>query len=122
MLSRLSWKTESLPYRHATFSIASADARVESLDWPALAAPIWPRNLRSARLPLHPHPCFEAKTAPPRSEEHTSELQSHSDLVCRLLLEKKKTILETVHTHETDIRADASMAQSHNSQHRHVTI
>ena len=27
---------------------------------------------------------------PVRSEEHTSELQSHSDLVCRLLLEKKK--------------------------------
>src|SRR6266540_4454934 len=27
---------------------------------------------------------------PPRSEEHTSELQSHHDLVCRLLLEKKK--------------------------------
>src|SRR5438132_5186052 len=28
---------------------------------------------------------------PHRSEEHTSELQSHSDLVCRLLLEKKNT-------------------------------
>src|SRR2546430_8086383 len=28
--------------------------------------------------------------APPRSEEHTSELQSQSNLVCRLLLEKKK--------------------------------
>src|SRR5438034_3526557 len=28
-----------------------------------------------------------------RSEEHTSELQSHSDLVCRLLLEKKKQLL-----------------------------
>src|SRR5947207_5783683 len=28
-----------------------------------------------------------------RSEEHTSELQSHSDLVCRLLLEKKKSRL-----------------------------
>src|SRR3970282_3027090 len=27
----------------------------------------------------------------PRSEEHTSELQSHHDLVCRLLLEKKNT-------------------------------
>src|SRR5438034_7432331 len=27
-----------------------------------------------------------------RSEEHTSELQSHSDLVCRLLLEKKKHV------------------------------
>src|SRR2546430_8110490 len=31
-----------------------------------------------------------------RSEEHTSELQSQSNLVCRLLLEKKKT--KTVHT------------------------
>src|SRR5215204_5733854 len=29
-----------------------------------------------------------------RSEEHTSELQSHSDLVCRLLLEKKKFCAE----------------------------
>src|SRR5947207_9508714 len=29
-------------------------------------------------------------TSSQRSEEHTSELQSHSDLVCRLLLEKKK--------------------------------
>src|SRR5260221_1565554 len=28
-----------------------------------------------------------------RSEEHTSELQSHSDIVCRLLLEKKNTSL-----------------------------
>src|SRR5947207_11861144 len=27
-----------------------------------------------------------------RSEEHTSELQSHSDLVCRLLLEKKRNM------------------------------
>src|SRR5260221_6449793 len=30
------------------------------------------------------------KSSISRSEEHTSELQSHSDLVCRLLLEKKK--------------------------------
>src|SRR5690349_23455238 len=29
----------------------------------------------------------------PRSEEHTSELQSRRDLVCRLLLEKKKNII-----------------------------
>src|SRR2546421_7301485 len=32
----------------------------------------------------------DSRTASPRSEEHTSELQSRSDLVCRLLLEKKK--------------------------------
>src|SRR2546430_3066570 len=33
-----------------------------------------------------------------RSEEHTSELQSQSNLVCRLLLEKKKKIMQTPHT------------------------
>src|SRR5438132_8685250 len=43
------------------------------------------------------HCCLEKSFAwpgyrqdPNRSEEHTSELQSHSELVCRLLLEKKK--------------------------------
>src|SRR5260221_5140313 len=41
-------------------------------------------------------PCRDRRPRPQqrqlrrRSEEHTSELQSHSDLVCRLLLEKKK--------------------------------
>src|SRR5260221_6536748 len=35
-----------------------------------------------------------ANAASLRSEEHTSELQSHSDLVCRLLLEKKKSCNE----------------------------
>src|SRR2546427_5746898 len=35
-----------------------------------------------------------------RSEEHTSELQSQSNLVCRLLLEKKKKIRDTTLLHE----------------------
>src|SRR5258707_7186959 len=39
-----------------------------------------------------PRPAFW-RVAFPRSEEHTSELQSRQYLVCRLLLEKKKTIL-----------------------------
>src|SRR2546430_12980868 len=34
---------------------------------------------------------WRQRLAPVRSEEHTSELQSQSNLVCRLLLEKKKT-------------------------------
>src|SRR5256886_9622144 len=34
-----------------------------------------------------------------RSEEHTSELQSQSNLVCRLLLEKKKNKLSIIHEH-----------------------
>src|SRR5690606_40948501 len=35
-------------------------------------------------------PCHTKKAARTRSEEHTSELQSRENLVCRLLLEKKK--------------------------------
>src|SRR2546421_6084716 len=42
------------------------------------------RHKNSAAEEFHPVMPFE------RSEEHTSELQSRSDLVCRLLLEKKK--------------------------------
>src|SRR5438034_8540301 len=41
----------------------------------------------SGHLPARLREMIEGAT---RSEEHTSELQSHSDLVCRLLLEKKK--------------------------------
>src|SRR5438034_5914677 len=37
----------------------------------------------------------ERVAADERSEEHTSELQSHSDLVCRLLLEKKNKTRDT---------------------------
>src|SRR2546427_3844976 len=37
-----------------------------------------------------------------RSEEHTSELQSQSNLVCRLLLEKKKKIKKYQHTRHGD--------------------
>src|SRR2546430_3796567 len=40
-----------------------------------------------------------------RSEEHTSELQSQSNLVCRLLLEKKKTI--DVSTVELDVEVQS---------------
>src|SRR2546426_5374682 len=41
---------------------------------------------RSALVPVSPRPAVTR----PRSEEHTSELQSPCNLVCRLLLEKKK--------------------------------
>src|SRR5438093_4227101 len=39
-----------------------------------------------------------------RSEEHTSELQSLTNLVCRLLLEKKKNITRRVTTHHTSTK------------------
>src|SRR5438067_6268450 len=40
-----------------------------------------------------------ARASASRSEEHTSELQSRFDLVCRLLLEKKKTKINFTHYH-----------------------
>src|SRR5437588_1591629 len=44
----------------------------------------------TARFPPCPTGGIFTRPVTRRSEEHTSELQSHSDLVCRLLLEKKK--------------------------------
>src|SRR5438874_7271746 len=46
--------------------------------------------LRIRAPPAGPKPTRELSVGNPRSEEHTSELQSRRDLVCRLLLEKKK--------------------------------
>src|SRR2546426_8258561 len=53
----------------------------------------WPRTISSAEaLPARAHALpGSAGPVTPRSEEHTSELQSPCNLVCRLLLEKKKT-------------------------------
>src|SRR5688572_32055129 len=50
------------------------------------------RNRRVARIGVKRNPgrCYKRRRPPRRSEEHTSELQSQSNLVCRLLLEKKK--------------------------------
>src|SRR5947207_10091351 len=47
-----------------------------------------------------------------RSEEHTSELQSHSDLVCRLLLEKKKK--KHITTHNTHEKTQSITSTHHN--------
>src|SRR6266850_7523410 len=40
--------------------------------------------------------CPPSRPSPPRSEEHTSELQSPCNLVCRLLLEKKKKFISNL--------------------------
>src|SRR2546426_8395194 len=61
-----------------------------------------PPNAGSMMSPLQalwrkPYPV--SGSGPPRSEEHTSELQSPCNLVCRLLLEKKKK--NNTHEHST---------------------
>src|SRR2546430_9127949 len=59
------------------------------------------RILRVARPSSGCSPSLDAKLGPvtsvERSEEHTSELQSQSNLVCRLLLEKKKNVVNSMH-------------------------
>src|SRR5260370_32216806 len=58
------------------------------------ALPIYPTRRHPVPLPQrrtpHRRPNRAWPRPPRRSEEHTSELQSHLNLVCRLLLEKKK--------------------------------
>src|SRR5437867_4665348 len=62
-------------------------AAVGAID-PANGYPRWYLDRNGLQLGQ----CLDAANpADPRSEEHTSELQSPYDLVCRLLLEKKKT-------------------------------
>src|SRR3712207_8999262 len=58
--------------------------------WLAAATSIMSPKLRSSFLPMLTFPGLIRYLAS-RSEEHTSELQSRQYLVCRLLLEKKKT-------------------------------
>src|SRR6266705_4942750 len=62
------------------------------------------RRRRPAREPVQRvrgRPAQSARRRPGRSEEHTSELQSPYDLVCRLLLEKKKTKRNCTNTNKT---------------------
>src|SRR5215204_1672770 len=56
----------------------------------SLGEPSSPPRLGQPMVRIMPRPTMTGKYETARSEEHTSELQSHSDLVCRLLLEKKK--------------------------------
>src|SRR2546426_5306721 len=49
-----------------------------------------PRHVQQVRRSAHRYRRIRAGQRPRRSEEHTSELQSPCNLVCRLLLEKKK--------------------------------
>src|SRR5437868_8089385 len=69
--------------RRATPAISASDAGRRSS---SPATKRWKWNAM-------PRKAFVLRTSPQRSEEHTSELQSRFDLVCRLLLEKKKHLL-----------------------------
>src|SRR5205085_5786766 len=63
-------------------------------------------------------PCA-ARPSGARSEEHTSELQSQSNLVCRLLLEKKKILADA---HRSDGQAVDHVHRTYVQYHRRVDL
>src|SRR3989440_3157975 len=63
------------------------------------AAALWPKSSPNAATSEN-----ASRTCRPRSEEHTSELQSRSDLVCRLLLEKKKIEEDLIPGHHENLK------------------
>src|SRR5579859_8304336 len=73
------------------------------------ALPIWPGWHRRHSNPTR------CRRRVGRSEEHTSELQSQSNIVCRLLLEKKKT--NTKHTSKQNKQKKQNQPKPNNTIH-----
>src|SRR5690606_39347798 len=77
--------------------------------WPRSSGASAPRGWRRRRRRCAPRGRrwwrSPARTGrpPPRSEEHTSELQSREKLVCRLLLEKKNNRINRLHNHKINL-------------------
>src|SRR5256886_17352100 len=83
--------------------------RTSTLFWKAMCSQVI--CVRKGPLAIIPDFTLQSKT---RSEEHTSELLSQSNLVCRLLLEKKKKTM--LNTHKNSGRQRHTVARLHRSQ------
>src|SRR5690606_41474964 len=80
---------------HDALPISDLGAARRALSGRLLLRPARPgRQLRRVQLRPAAGAGLRGDAHPLRSEEHTSELQSRENLVCRLLLEKKKTSIE----------------------------
>src|SRR5260370_23292644 len=88
-------------YVEGTSSIAPEDLRAaEELGYRVKLLGVAVRTAKGIEQRVHPTMVPKSSSIAQvmgvtRSEEHTSELQSHLNLVCRLLLEKKKTLFST---------------------------
>src|SRR2546429_6562430 len=95
-------QASSLPIPGSGLFVPSGDAMTVTPEPSgfAIRRPRWsPSRPKKA---IHP-PSGDHTAPPPRSEEHTSELQSRLHLVCRLLLDKKKQPdIPTMHLTRTD--------------------
>src|SRR2546426_5958649 len=93
----LAWPKEiQCPSSQVTASPACARARRNSSTRRDLPIPASPAMPTTCPRPALTSPNRSRSVASSRSEEHTSELQSPCNLVCRLLLEKKKK--KKIHT------------------------
>src|SRR5947209_14093434 len=97
------------PPRSTLFPYTTLFRSQPAFGGPALIT-ICPRRGASLRAALSPHPAAEKDAG--RSEEHTSELQSRQYLVCRLLLEKKKTKNESKTSMSAPARQISTMTRS----------
>src|SRR3712207_6991142 len=90
---------------HDALPISLPDGRAQSGAYAIIARRRRPRPRASATTRSYraqsKTPCSASTVSHLRSEEHTSELQSRQYLVCRLLLEKKKTSTQTTFTYAT---------------------
>src|SRR6266480_1465435 len=95
--SRLYWFVKTGMERHEILFFFFNDTATTEIYTLSLhdALPISPRRTFSPRCAARANGSAHGSRSwrPARSEEHTSELQSHVNLVCRLLLEKKKNKL-----------------------------
>src|SRR5690606_42086730 len=81
---------DALPISSSTPTPARRSCATATRRWPAGSPP--PTTLRPPPARCPPRSRHRPPPPPrPRSEEHTSELQSREKIVCRLLLEKKNT-------------------------------
>src|SRR5260370_25312598 len=88
--------------RCGTWAAGTPSAATSAAVLPKASASVWAMRLAVRR----------SWWGPRRSEEHTSELQSHLNLVCRLLLEKKKRT-PAMHIHANNQRIVLLLNMSH---------
>src|SRR2546429_3240399 len=88
------------PPRSTLFPYTTLFRSLGKAQSPSPQITVFSKGSQDVVRPLHQHgPQIRISF---RSEEHTSELQSRLHLVCRLLLEKKKTNNRKQHAHYTD--------------------
>src|SRR5437667_8831282 len=80
------------PYTTLFRSGVPRGAQIQFTNWQLVPDLLSPMAMELVPAGTNSMAIGESKSGTSRSEEHTSELQSHNEIVCRLLLEKKKNV------------------------------